>query len=162
MNQIILPLNWIGNAKKADKKILPSEWIEDESYLKFYLPQLSEPKFFKKNGFIADIKNNRYCIEFDDDSDDDGWDELETKKLIFTPTNEDLTKENDKKSGYFQLFGQPVWRQGEYYPLDLLGNPCYHLLTINNGWGDLGVYNILIGFDSNHIPNIAYFESSCS
>lgn len=47
------------------------------------------------------------------------------------------------------------------YPLDLEGNVCHHFLTIENGWGDCGNFNILLGFNGL-IPNMAYFEASCS
>jgi hypothetical protein len=32
---------------------------------------------------------------------------------------------------------------------------------LENGWGDMGNWNILVGFDADGVPNVAYFEASC-
>ncbi len=94
--------------------------------------------------------------------------EARGKTLVLVPTDEPPTppdvkagKKPSRRSAYLKFFGQPTWIQGEYFPQDLRGEPCHHLVTVENGWGDSGNWNILIGLDADGVPNVAYFEASC-
>ena len=170
-----IPIKYAYHAPKADADKLESEFVywTDEDYAsgmirasdgngfsKPLLPSLGDRIAFRSLPFyVVEIKGRRYKVEFNEDWQDDPS-SIEGKTLDITPTDLPLTETSDK-SGDFEFFGQPNWIQGAIYPLDLLGNPCYHLFTVENGWGDSGNYNFLIGFDADDVPNIAYFEASC-
>jgi hypothetical protein len=95
--------------------------------------------------------------------------EARGKTLILVPTDEPATPSDvrvarvatSRSRREYQFFGQPVWVQNAHYPADLRGEPCSHLVTVENGWGDMGNWNILVGFDADGVPNVAYFEASC-
>lgn len=124
----------------------------------YFLPDLGTRIESNKDGAVVPIKGRKYKVEILYRYDcAEVW-EADGKLLRLTETDEPLTQH---QHGIYKFFGQPRWIQSRHYPADLLGNPCYHLLTVDNGWGDSGNWNILIGFDENDIPNVAYFEASC-
>jgi hypothetical protein len=59
-----------------------------------------------------------------------------------------------------QMFGQPQFIQNPIVPSHE-GRSAYHLLTLNNNWGDCGNVNIMVGLDESGEPATAYFEASC-
>lgn len=136
------------------------------------LPELGPPMYFYKgnltSGIVVEIKGKRYKVFFEESYDEHPW-ECNHKYINLEPTDELLSlpdrliEERDQwRGGYnYKFFGQPNFVQGPVYPADLVGDPCYHLVSIENGWGDSGNYNIFIGFDENNEPNVAYFEASC-
>lgn len=140
----------------------------EEDLTETLLPALGDPIYFSErhsitDGIIVEIKKIRYLVQFQTDYDR-SWD-LARQQLTIIPTDLPLTESDCRKTGdrsgyYLQFFGQPVWVQSPVYPLDIRGNPCYHLLTIENKWGDSGNINILVGMD-NDVPAEAYFEASC-
>ncbi len=135
--------------------------FRDEDLIERNLPELGNEIYLNSNNCVIELRGKRYEFEFDDYSNlygEDLW-EAGNKNIVLTPTEKPLSE--SKNRGWYRFFGQPHWIQSDYYPLDLNGNLCYHLLTVNNDWGDAGNFNILIGFDSNDVPNVAYFEASC-
>lgn len=138
------------------------------------LPELGDGLYFsgkfsvhEPRGVVVEIKGKRYKVSFSEDYHYEPW-KVQGKFVNFEPTDEPLSVPDRPAPDpyhrgwhYLKFFGQPHWIQSAVYPLDLRGNPCYHLMSIENGWGDSGNYNILIGFDENDVPNVAYFEASC-
>jgi hypothetical protein len=132
-----------------------------------YLPSLGDPLYFSSRhsrGIVVEIRGLRYLVQFEDVGHGEAW-EVNGKSLILTETVEPLTvpdaKLHDWRGGYeYKFFGQPTWVQTHWYPVDARGNPCCHLLTIENGWGDAGNFNILLGIKDD-VPSEAYFEASC-
>jgi hypothetical protein len=146
------------------------KYFRKEDFIETHLPELGNPlcfsnKFSLHKGIVIEIKGKHYHVSFEESDAFEPF-EAKGKYITLTPTTEplsvpDLKFKGDNETGhYLKFFGQPAWIQGEYYPTDLNGNPCYHLVTIENMWGDCGNYNILIGFDGD-TPNVAYFEASC-
>lgn len=144
--------------------------FREEDLIEVFLPELGDPIYFRNNllyttGIVVEIKGLRYNVQFESS---DLYQDYEAtgKSIVLTLTSEPLTKPNvvgkeSWRGGYdFKFFGQPTWVQNPHYPVDLNGNPCCHLLTIENGWGDSGNFNILLGFDGD-VPNVAFFEASC-
>ena len=137
--------------------------FREEDLIKTYLPEIGPPIYFSTlaKGVVIEIKGKRYRFTFEEDHYFDPY-EADGKSITLTPTNDPLTLPDANKENYYlKFFGQPEWVQTSWYPADLNGNPCYHLVTIESGWGDNGNYNILIGFNENNEPNVAYFEASC-
>lgn len=138
------------------------------------LPELGNPMYFYKGslspgrGIVIEIKGKRYKVTFGEDCDEEPW-ESNYKYIDLEPTEEPLSvpdrvidERREWRGGYdYKFFGQPTWVQGPHYPKDKRGNPYYNLVTIENGWGDSGNYNILISLDENGEPDAAYFEASC-
>lgn len=95
--------------------------------------------------------------------------EAKGKVLVFEPTDAPPTQPlpapppvgTRRRVADLKFFGQPCWVQNSWCPQDLRGEPCRHLVTVENEWGDMGNWNILIGFDEAGVPNVAYFEASC-
>lgn len=139
------------------------EYFRPENHIEYFLPSLGESIWTNESNVVLEIKGKRYKVSFEFDYDEP-W-HNRNQKLFLEPTDEPVsqfeTKTNSRGKYWYKFFGQPTWVQNEHYPLDLLGNPCYHFVTIENGWGDSGNFNILLGFDENDIPNVAYFEASC-
>lgn len=170
---MILPFVSIYEAPSYDVSLLEIAPISDED-LEYYelgnwqyyrpdylLPSLGERLHFsgRQKQIVVEIKGRRYKVEVESDYNEEPY-EVDGKSLVLTETDEPLTVE-DSCRGWYQFFGQPNWIQNKTYPSDLLGNPCHHFLTVENGWGDCGNWNILLGFDKDGVPNIAYFEASC-
>lgn len=122
-------------------------------------PTLGPSQRFHENEPVVELFGKKYKIIWEEDYNYEPF-VPDGKSLTFIPTDEPLSVP-DSFFKYMRFFGEPRWIQGKHYVLDLLGNPCYHFLTIENDWGDSGNYNIQIGFDENKIPNFAYFEASC-
>ena len=119
---------------------------------------------------VVEINGKRWKLsfEFNDDGFPHNEESLEpTGRVFFEPTSEPLSqsdceppKKNRHGFHYLQLFGQPRWVQGAHY-IGYKGRPCCHLVTIENCWGDMGNYNILIGLGDDNDPEVAYIEASC-
>jgi hypothetical protein len=132
------------------------------------LPELGPVMYFSskhdlETGIVVDIRGTNYLVQFEENYDDEGEINCNKKRLILTPTNKPITLpdiEPGYRNYYLKVFGQPTWIQNELYPVDIRGNPCFHFLTIENGWGDSGNYNILLGM-AGDVPSEAYFEASC-
>ncbi len=136
-----------------------------EYHAQYLLPSLGEPLLL--NSYpdpVVEIKGKRYRVVIESHYDDEPY-EAKGKALVLTETDEPLTKGNRPKKGhwrgssYYKFFGQPTWVQNESFPAHN-GKPCYHLVTVENGWGDCGNWNILIGIEDDK-PVAAYFEASC-
>lgn len=118
---------------------------------------------------VVQVGQYRYKVRFiDRGGSDEPWDHvgkylsLEFTEEPATPPDREPPDENKYRGGYYlKFFGQPTWVQNEHFPLDGRGNPCYHFLTIENEWGDMGNYNILVGLNEHGIPDCGYFEASC-
>lgn len=149
------------------------KYCTEDFFTDIKLPELGKAlyfsgKFSPYKGVVVDIKGKRYKVSFSEgDYNDEPWD-ARGKFVTFEPSDEPLSVADRPAPDRFHrgwhnfhVFGQPHWIQNPVYPLDLRGKPCYHLMSIENGWGDSGNYNILIGFDENDVPNVAYFEASC-
>lgn len=135
------------------------EYYHPNDLIEYLLPELGKDSYFKERYPVVEIKGKKYKVQFESDYRREPWDQ-KGQTLTLIETDEPLS-ELIKYYSSVKFFGQPRFVQGKHYPLDLMGNPCHHLMTIENGWGDSGNYNILIGFDKNNIPNMAYFEASC-
>lgn len=133
-------------------------YFSEEDLDTYLLPSLGEPIGFNVQPVI-EIKGKKYQVVIQDDGREP-WDE-EGKTLLLIPTTAPLTKgDPGNRRSFYNFFGQPTWRQNTYYPTHK-GKPCYHLVTVEDGWGDNGNRNILLGFDENDMPEAAYFEASC-
>jgi hypothetical protein len=136
-----------------------------ENHIDYLYPTLGESLYFlKSTNPVIEINRVRYKLSFDFNYDYKPY-EAEGKAIVLTPTDEPLSKSDNVKVAnrhnfYMQIFGQPRWVQGDHYIVHN-GKPCYHLATIETGWGDSGNYNILIGCDDQGVPTVAYFEASC-
>jgi hypothetical protein len=144
----------------------------EEHFIDTLLPSLGDPLFFSHkhsifDGVVVQVKGTKYLVQFEDKNDEPY--NVDGKFLILTPTVKPLSVPDRDKSDdwskrhrghYLQFFGQPSWVQGPVYPTDVRGNACYHFLTIENGWGDCGNFNILLGLNGD-IPSEAYFEAAC-
>jgi hypothetical protein len=148
------------------------KYFSDNDLIDRFLPSLGDPIYFSEKhslsrGVVVEIKGVRYLVQFEElenrrgeESDPAG------KSLILTPTDMALSKSDSTSAQgwrgghYLKFFGQPTWIQSHLYPVDARNNACYHFLTIENGWGDSGNYNILLGLDGD-VPVEAYFEASC-
>jgi hypothetical protein len=139
--------------------------FNEESLIDRLLPSFGDPIYFSSkhslySGVVVEIRGIRYLVQFDEEYSEEPY-EPKNKSLTFTVTDKPLTKPDAKERGHsFKFFGQPTWIQNEYFPADPRDNACYHFVTIENGWGDSGNYNILLGMDGD-IPSEAYFEASC-
>jgi hypothetical protein len=138
-----------------------------EYHIDTLLPTFGEPICFKyRNNIVIKIGQQNYKFDLIERDYDKPW-SPDGKTLVLTPTDDEPTKpdfvgEPDwRASYYYKFFGQPRWIQGPHHVADMDGVPLRHLVTIENGWGDSGNYNILIGLDENGVPNLAYFEASC-
>lgn len=105
-------------------------------------PSLGAPVLFGgrnsiERGVVVEIRGTRYRVAIEDLHTGEVW-EPKGKTLVLDPTTEPLTPSDVTGSGfhYIKMFGYPVWVQNEWFPLDPRGAPCYHLLTLENGWGD--------------------------
>lgn len=140
------------------------------------LPSLGEPlcfseKFSIQDGLVAEIRGNRFKIIYSEDGIAEAY-EVQGKQIQLIPTQEPLSVPDaisyhrehrlvrKAHSFYLQLFGQPNWVQMPMYPADSEGNPCFHLLTIENGWGDCGNFNIVVGMRDD-LPFEAYLIAAC-
>jgi hypothetical protein len=137
-----------------------------ENHIEYLLPSLGDPVCFHSSPEpVIEIKGRRFRMNVESDYNDEPW-EAKGKTLVLTETTEPLSKgkpwkKKDWRAGhYYKVFGQPTWIQGECYPAHK-GEPCYHLVTVECGWGDSGNWNILVGLDENGVPEAAYFEASC-
>lgn len=152
-------------------------WDDFREEFQLELPEVAPPLYFfyePKDGFVVEMRGKRWKVKFREEF---GWNEPWEpggKSVEFIRTNEPLSVPDRKGptraewlrgyrrgSYHIKFFGQPTWVQGEHHALDSRGNPFCNLMTIENGWGDSGNYNILIGFDENDDPAELYFEASC-
>jgi hypothetical protein len=133
----------------------------EEDFFRIIFPSLGESCGFNSlKNVVIPIKGMNYEVEWQEDYNFKPYDPT-GKVLLLTPTEKPASASNGTERSWYRFFGQPRFVQNPMYVLDLLGNPCYHFLTIENGWGDAGNFNIQIGFDEQDIPNFAYFEASC-
>jgi hypothetical protein len=131
------------------------------------LPQFGEARYFyRERPVVATLFGRNYRIWIESDYHHEQY-EADGKFLILEETDEPETVPNRgrpdfcTRGGYdVQLFGQPKWVQGAHYPKTPDGRWCRHLITVENGWGDSGNWNILVGVKDDHI-DVAYFEASC-
>lgn len=133
-------------------------------YVKYLVPSLGEAICFHWNDkIVIEIKGKRYKFELHDNCMHEMW-SCEGKSISLTPTEEPIS-EGVKNCGcrafhLYHFFGQPRWVQSPCYPA-YKGKPCYHLVTVENDWGDSGNWNIFISLDENDVPNAVFFESFC-
>lgn len=176
MNKIILDLCEIGEAEVCpEDKIQKVERELNEEEIEWYnangwqyytpdllLPVLGPTIYTSFTDPVVEIFGRRWKIQFLFDYNYEPY-EAKGKKVVFSETTEPLTVsdkyKNNRHSHDMQIFGQPVWVQHEYYPA-YKGEPCYHLATLETGWGDCGNNNILIACENNE-PVKAFFEASC-
>jgi hypothetical protein len=141
------------------------------------LPSLGPERFYTSRhsldpgrGVVVPVRGRNYRVTLRCPAAgvmDDLW-EAAGKVLVLTPTDDPPTPE-DAKGGtgsararcYLRFFGQPTWVQNEHHPADRHGRACFHLVTVENHWGDMGNWNVLIGLDATGTPDLAYFEASC-
>jgi hypothetical protein len=138
----------------------------EDNHIETLLPTLGQPLYFHGNHdpIVIQIKGINYEFNFKEYSYEEPW-KAEGKFITLLETDKPTTSPDSltshyRRSYYYKFFGQPTWVQGPIYPA-YKGKPCYNLVTIENGWGDCGNYNILVGLDDDNIPAVAYFEASC-
>lgn len=141
------------------------KYYREEDLTEYLLPSLGERVCFGyRDDLVIDIKGKRYKFQLHDNELGEAY-EPDGKSLSLTPTDEPASvgvpdDGNWRAAHYYHFFGQPRWVQGAHYPA-YKGKPCYHLVTVENGWGDCGNWNILISLDENDVPDAAFFEASC-
>lgn len=185
-----LPLRCIYSAGQADLAAIPVVETEmtqkdcelydrigwdkysPEDFRERFLPTLGEPRLFRGglgSGLVVPIAGRRFVVRLVGRGYDsrDGYDNgdygdvasHEGKKLLLQETEEPLSVPDGK--GSVKFFGQPTWVQNPHFRLDSRGQLLRNLFTDENGWGDCGNWNVLVGLDENGIPDEAYFEASC-
>jgi hypothetical protein len=150
--------------------------FREEDLIEHPLPEISPPIYFSGRhslspgtpGIVVGLGGRRFRVHFREEEypGREHW-ECEGKTLILEETTDPLTKPDGGKTGnrrgghYYKFFGQPMWVQNEYFPLGTRGQLCSHFLTIENEWGDMGNYNILVSLGEDGVPDAALFEASC-
>lgn len=178
MSEIILPLKCIFGSGRYDRSKLETvdTWSEEdqeyydshswksyrpEYHQKTLLPELGEPRHFDRMPVVVAVKGRRYKVDLSVECWGDVYDAA-GKTVTLAGTEDPETEfEPGKYRSYYRFFGQPRWVQGEHFPADLHGRPCYHFFTVENSWGDCGNWNILLGLGLDDSPEVAYFEASC-
>lgn len=137
------------------------EHYREEDFVDHLLPTLGEPRcFMNYYEIVIPINGRNYVVIFNFDYDRNMWDPA-GKSISLLKTNKKPTEPNSTSyRSYLRFFGQPRWIQSKHYPF-YMGKPCFHFCTIENGWGDAGNWNILIGCDRRGVPEKAFFEASC-
>jgi hypothetical protein len=136
--------------------------FDPESYAAYLLPELGSPRYF--SGALASVviplAGQHYRMSFEDTKKSAPYSH-EGRLLRLQRTNApESIPDAVKGHALWRVFGQPRWLQSEHYPADRAGNPCYHLVTLENKWGDSGNWNILVSLGPDGLPNHAYFEAS--
>lgn len=180
MREIALDLKEIYEAEVASKEKLQLmeqelteeeiEWYNEHGWQyhseEYLLPTLGETLYLNDDvDPVVEINGKRWKVVFDFNYNYGEVYEAKGKRVIFKETKDPLTKSSVPKSRnrhewFMQVFGQPVWIQNQYYPA-YKGEPCFHLATLEIGWGDSGNFNILIACDKQGDPIVAFFEASC-
>lgn len=179
MREIVLDFREIYEAEAFPKEKLQAvgrelsedeiEWFNTHGWQyysdDYLLPVLGETLYLRSGvDPVIEINGKRWKMSFDFDYNYGEAYEAKGKRVVFKETKEPLTKSEcngGNRHGWFmKVFGQPVWVQNEHFP-GYKGKPCYHLATLEVGWGDCGNYNILIACDEQGDPTVAFFEASC-
>jgi hypothetical protein len=184
----VIPLRNIHETKSYDFNLLEmvdtfssedQEWYDvhgwdqfrPEFHQKRLLPEIALPRHYNTRNsgeIVIPLGDKRYRLTIKEDAWSENW-EAGDKEAVFVETDDPETKyfagtkgtRRYRDYGVTQFFGQPRWIQGEYFPADSEGNPCKHLVTYNNIWGDAGNWNILAGKFVDGLPTELYFEASC-
>jgi hypothetical protein len=131
-----------------------------ENHFEYLLPSFGEEFTVSETYPIVEVMGRRYKVDVRDDRSSQPWDAA-GKTLVLTEVTEPQSqKMKASRFSFYRFFGQPQFVQGEVYPAHD-GKPCYHFLTVENGWGDAGNWNIFLALDDNGLPKAAYFEASC-
>lgn len=166
-------LEKIDTATDEDRENFTSDdwkWYAQGAWDRYLLPEFGPPRYYsdsRRPGIVVPIAGRRFRVQVvSRDYDDPSSPEGRELQLFETDDPETVPDCDPPPRGYrghhyIQAFGQPNWIQNESYPADPRGNPCRHLLTAENSWGDCGNWNILVGVDEEGLPDIAYFEASC-
>lgn len=187
---IQLPLVAVGEAPAYDTRLLQyqehPDVLDDAAIVQWYtergqdplvatrtylLPELGPARYFslRVRDFVVAIRGRRYrvVINLANRRRDEPW-ESEGKSVTLIPTDDPETEPDRAPplpgyigGHYYQFLGRPRWIQNDHFPAGTTGEPCYNLVTIEDGWGDAGNHNILISLDSEGYPDRAYHEASC-
>ena len=144
-------------------RMTPARWrhFDPADLTEHLLPTLGEELRFGSAGnrAVVSIRGRNYRVEIDLQHENErDWD-YGRSRVTLTPTDSPATAPDG--GGDYRFFGQPRWVQGRYFPGDARGGACRHLVTVENGWGDSGNVNILVGLDPDGIPEVGYIEASC-
>lgn len=141
-----------------------------DDFVKTLLPSLGEPRYLSSRRSkvpVVSLGGKRFKVEILSDDRHEHW-EAKGKVLLLEETDEPESRSdcvaperNFRGSHYWQFFGQPTWVQSEFFPAGSNGKPCSHFVTVENGWGDSGNWNILVSLGDDGLPVEAYFEASC-
>lgn len=185
MIDLTIELAYVSQAEPCDRSLLREIELVDEEekesfskedwcryargwYDSWALPEIGPARYFY--GVDRPViplagKRFRVWVEYDD------WDDPgspDGKRLRLEETLDPETVPNResppraRRGGHsLHVFGQPHWIQGESFPAGPDGRPCYNLITVENGWGDSGNWNVLVDLGDDGLPTVAYFEASC-
>ena len=134
----------------------------DENPLNHY-PYQYPPRYFYNRlyaeGWVVPILDRNYRIHFDIQYNDGG-----TPKAISVSFQETLdtltpcdTQERNQHAPV-RFFGLPDFTQNAVKPTT---TDFFHLITIENDWGDSGNVNVMVSLNENHEPNQIFMEANC-
>lgn len=132
------------------------------------LPEFGPLRFYggnvriREQGVVVQMGTARYRIryhaEYQNDVPTSGVAEFiptSDAETPFTPGN------NSSRRPYLSMFGQPCFIQNPVWP-EYQGRCAYHLLTIEDGWGDAGNINVMVALNDQDRPVRVFQEYSCA
>lgn len=131
---------------------LPVSRYEKYDEREFNLSRLAQMKYEYAED-LKDLKdendeNERKWLKGQLDNDKKNIDRIEAGETVYRHCRK------------VQVFGQPQFIQNPIVPSHN-GRSAFHLLTLNNDWGDCGNVNIMVALDESGDPEVAFFEASC-
>ena len=185
MRTLRIPLTPIALARDCDRALLEkTELVAEEEkaaftkedwgyyakgwYDSWLLPEIAPARYFyAEERPVVPLAGSRFRVHVAYDDWDAPYD-AEGKRLVLEETADPETAPDREApprgccGGHrVQVFGQPNWIQNPHFPAGPDGAPCRHLITMENGWGDSGNWNVLVHLGEDGLPSVAYFEASC-